>query len=70
MSDHTVCLIHHREKEPVDCWNCGGEGVDGHDCGDDCCVCADPEDNVRCHVCRGKGVLILCFKCAPDAFEN
>lgn len=39
----------------VDCWNCGGEGYEGHDCGEDCCGCADPEPNVPCHVCHGKG---------------
>ena len=37
-----------------DCWNCGGEGMSGHDCGEDCCCCADPEDNVRCDICHGK----------------
>ena len=39
----------------VECWNCGGEGYSGHDCGEDCCCCADPEPNVVCHVCNGKG---------------
>jgi hypothetical protein len=39
----------------IDCEMCGGEGVDGHDCGEDCCCCIDPEDNVPCDACRGRG---------------
>lgn len=39
----------------VTCWNCGGEGLSEHDCGEDTCCCYMPEDNVRCDVCRGKG---------------
>lgn len=39
----------------VDCWQCGGEGTTGHDCGEDCCNCADPEDNVTCDICHGHG---------------
>lgn len=39
----------------VECENCGGEGVSGHDCGEDCCCCEDPEDNIRCDICKGKG---------------
>ena len=41
------------------CWEeceyCCGEGFVGHDCGDDCCVCIDPEDNIPCPCCRGRG---------------
>lgn len=40
--------------EWVECWNCD-EGYSGHDCGEDCCCCLDPEDNVICDICRGKG---------------
>lgn len=39
----------------VGCWSCGGEGTAGHDCGEDCCACLWPEDNVTCDICRGKG---------------
>lgn len=45
----------------VDCEQCGGEGVDGHDCGEDSCCCLDPEDNVRCGACLGKGVFRVCL---------
>lgn len=38
-----------------ECWNCGGERFSGHDCGEDCCCCLDPEENVVCDVCRGRG---------------
>lgn len=37
------------------CECCGGEGVSGHDCGEDCCCCLEPEDNMRCDYCMGKG---------------
>jgi len=31
------------------------EGFDGHDCGEDCCACLYPEENVRCQICEGRG---------------
>lgn len=43
-----------------DCEACGGEGLDGHDCGEDCCCCADPEENVVCAYCGGKGSFPHC----------
>jgi hypothetical protein len=43
-----------------ECENCGGEGVSGHDCGEDCCCCADPEENVQCDACRGRGGFNVC----------
>ena len=39
----------------VECWNCGGEGVSHHDCGEDTCCCLYPEDNVMCDICDGAG---------------
>ena len=44
-----------------DCQNCGGEGVTSHDCGEDCCCCAYPEDNVVCDICGGKGAFPVCL---------
>ena len=38
-----------------ECEHCGGEGMDGHDCGEDSCCCLYPEENVRCQFCNGKG---------------
>ena len=37
------------------CDDCGGEGVSGHDCGEDTCCCADPDDNMDCDWCEGEG---------------
>jgi hypothetical protein len=37
------------------CWNCGGEGTSGHDCGEDSCCCLDPEDDQPCQICHGEG---------------
>lgn len=45
------------EKTEVLCWQCDGEGYTHHDCGEDCCVCLHPEDNVRCYVCMGQGAI-------------
>lgn len=39
----------------TECWNCNGDGVSHHDCGEDTCCCLEPEDNVRCDVCHGLG---------------
>jgi hypothetical protein len=33
------------------CSNCGGTGYSHHNCGEDCCSCAEPEDNVPCDWC-------------------
>lgn len=43
------------------CDICGGDGVDGHDCGDDSCCCLDPEDNITCDTCGGSGSWPRCF---------
>ena len=41
--------------EHVECDSCDEFGMDGHDCGEDCCCCEHPVDNVPCAVCGGKG---------------
>ena len=43
------------DAEWFGCETCGGEGVDGHDCGEDTCCCLDPEENQTCDVCLGRG---------------
>jgi hypothetical protein len=37
------------------------DGLDGHDCGEDCCACLHPEDNVPCQYCDGSGVFHCCM---------
>ena len=44
-----------------DCGSCGGEGVYGHECGEDTCCCADPEENATCGVCSGNGSFPVCI---------
>jgi len=41
--------------EDVECYNCGGEGYSHHDCGECTCVCLEPENNIICEICYGKG---------------
>jgi hypothetical protein len=43
-----------------DCEYCGGSGYTNHDCGEDCCICLDPEDNVPCDCCGGRGTYPRC----------
>lgn len=44
-----------------ECEACGGEGVSGHECGEDTCCCADPRENVECDGCGGEGGSWLCL---------
>lgn len=46
-----------------DCERCGGEGVSHHDCGEDTCACLDPEENVTCVPCEGRGGWYRCSHC-------
>lgn len=46
--------------ESVECDHCE-DGYSYHDCGEDCCMCADPEPNVRCDICRGYGHWLTCL---------
>lgn len=40
------------------------DGFDGHECGEDTCVCLYPEDNVPCQYCRGTGRWARCMSSA------
>lgn len=42
-------------REWIECWDCGGAEFVGHDCGEDCCACLYPEDNLECQTCNGRG---------------
>lgn len=44
------------------------DGFDGHECGEDCCSCADPEDNRICHICEGAGGWGICLS-SPEWCE-
>lgn len=37
------------------------DGFDGHDCGEDCCMCRYPDENVPCQHCGGTGVWRICL---------
>ncbi len=43
------------------CWYCMGAGG-FHDCGEDCCPCADPDDDLNedCPECDGQGEYPVC----------
>lgn len=53
-----------------ECDWCGGEGVDGHDCGEDCCCCSYPDDNVTCDICCGTGGWWTCLSSASFCLQN
>ena len=36
------------------------DGLCGHDCGEDCCCCLNPEANVLCDYCGGTGIFHFC----------
>ncbi len=47
--------------EWIGCWSCSGEGA-YHDCGEDCCCCLEPDEdlNVQCDICKGEGGWMGC----------
>jgi hypothetical protein len=40
------------------------DGLTDHDCGEDCCCCLDPELNVLCDICEGRGGWWVCLSSA------
>jgi len=59
-----------QEKDLIECWNCGGEVYVDHDCGEDVCCCAYPEDNVVCDICAGRGMNLVCTSCYPEVLDH
>jgi hypothetical protein len=57
------------EKTYVECYNCE-DGYSDHDCGEDCCCCAEPEPNVRCDICDGDGGYFICGHCHPESLND
>lgn len=52
-----------------ECDNCK-EGFSGHDCGEDCCNCLNPDDNVPCDICEGASGWYLCCSSAVWCTNN
>jgi hypothetical protein len=46
------------------------EGYSDHDCGEDCCCCLEPELNVTCQYCRGRGVYHVCLSSPQWCQDN
>lgn len=66
LTDGKMCEEHGEEMIWARCGNCE-EGCTGHDCGEDCCACLYPENNVPCDICEGEGGFFLCPICSPNA---
>lgn len=66
--DDCQCARCGSSVEHVCCYNCGGDGYSHHDCGEDCCCCLYPEDNVVCDICRGRGGWWRCLS-TPEYCE-
>jgi hypothetical protein len=47
----------------VECHELDCDGGYYHDCGEDCCCCADPQPNVPCRTCDGNGGWFVCPTC-------
>lgn len=54
-----TCAACDCEAEVETCEHCE-DGMSYHDCGEDCCCCADPWPNVPCDMCNGRGFLYYC----------
>jgi hypothetical protein len=66
--DHVICpRCNCCEVDWQECEYCSGEGVSGHDCGEDSCCCLDPEDNIQCDMCYGHGGW---YQCIGNCNEN
>jgi len=52
------------------CDVCGGEGFDGHDCGEDTCSCLHPEYNITCNTCQGDGGWWICLNCVNQGMKT
>lgn len=53
-----------------DCNSCDGDGAGEHDCGEDCCVCLEPEPTGTCDECSGHGWHNSCRNCGWDLHEQ
>jgi hypothetical protein len=53
----------------VHCPNCEN-GYSHHDCGEDCCCCANPYPNVVCDVCHGYSRWWSCVGRCQSRFQK
>lgn len=67
--DDEFCPVCGHETYTHQCGQCE-DGLDGHDCGEDTCCCADPEENQRCDFCLGRGYFHWCRRCGWDLNEK
>jgi hypothetical protein len=58
--DDLRCEVCGASADYETCWQCYGEGG-FHDCGEDCCPCAEPELNEECNICAGRGRYLVCI---------
>jgi predicted amidophosphoribosyltransferase len=58
-----ICKNCGNKLKRIECWQCEGEGVSDHDCGEDVCACRFPEPNVTCGICNGEGSWMVCMFC-------
>lgn len=70
LTEECSCARCGSSVEHLRCYNCGGEGYDGHECGEDCCQCLYPEDNRECDICNGYGSLGLHCVSTPEYCES
>lgn len=57
-----ICMECEATLQWFDCEQCE-DGMAGHDCGEDCCACLDPELNEACDICDGMGGWYACPVC-------
>ena len=67
MSEAARCPKCRTQKTWVDCDQCE-DGFSHHDCGEDCCCCLNPINNVACDTCRGANGWYACLKCADPGW--
>jgi len=61
IDDEGCCAICGSMMELEACHACDGEGGH-HDCGEDTCACADPEEITQfCSECDGEGEYLVCM---------
>lgn len=58
MAHEDIDIIEDPDDEGEACWSCRGDGY-YHDCGEDTCCCAHPDEDdlVTCSDCNGTGWL-------------